>query len=165
MKTKIPFYLKRWNWEPNSKPIAATVTYFAFLVWKHCEKSVLDKWKSVNKCLWPNVILRLFQSIKTNLSYQPIDRFRPTETPSFLGKSFQAIWLFITLPNVNWTCSTKSEEFDNVSMKLLLTIYFKREAVSINMVMNSLHPWNVNLMGKNGGLISWVESAGQRTDQ
>lgn len=113
-----------------------------------------------NKIIW----LRLFQPVKPKLPWHPIDHFRPTETPSFLVKTFQAIWLRVTLPSVNWTCSTKSEEFDNVSMKLLLTIYSKREAVSINMAMNCFHP-HVNLMGRNEWLVARLESIGQRTDQ
>lgn len=136
MKKKFsPFIWKGKIESQTAKRLADTVTDLAFLILKHWEKSVLDKWKAVNKCLWPNVRLRLFQSVKTKLSWHPIDHFRPTEALSLLVKTFQAIWLCVTLPNVNWTCSTKSEEFDNVSMKLLLTIYLKREAVSINMVI------------------------------
>lgn len=39
------------------------------------------------------------------------------------------------LPNINWTCYMKFDEFDNMSMKMLLTIYLKTEAVPIYMVI------------------------------
>lgn len=41
-----------------------------------------------------------------------------------------------------------------MSMKVLLTIYLKREAVSICMVMNCFLPQVVSLMGRNEWLIA-----------
>lgn len=69
------------------------------------------------------------------------------------------------LPNINWTCYVKSEEFDNMSMKMLLTIYLKTEAVPIYMVINYFLLSDVKLIGKKEQLIRWVKIIGQRTNQ